>query len=127
MLVGSDWTGDYPDVVADRQVTASDRVVLIPVRHAQDTDELAGEYVGFAQSEVVVRRWEQAPASPGPLHEVYRGQLLLPSGRLTVGDADGSVVIPVNPGPNTVSVSFDGPSQRRSPERVWVDLGPTAS
>jgi hypothetical protein len=127
VLVGDDWTGDYPEVVPDLPVTASERVLLIPVRHAQDTDEFDGEYLRFAQAEVVVRRWDQAPTSMSPLHEVYRGQLQLPAGSVTVGDADESVVVPVTAGANTVTVSFDRPSQDNSPERVWVDLAPTRS
>ena len=127
MLVGDDWTGDYPEVDPSTPVTASERVLLVPVRHAQDSDEFEGEYLKLARAEVVVRRWEGAPTSLSPLQEVYRGHIQLSTGNLTVGDADEAVTIPVSAGANDVSVSFDeGASRDNSPERVWVDLAPAS-
>jgi hypothetical protein len=128
VLVCKSWTGEYPEVVPDVPVTASDRVLLIPVRHAQDSDEFDGEDLRFAEAEVVVRRWECAPASLSPLRVAYRGQIQVPDGNLTVGDADEWVVVPVGAGANTVMVSFDdGSPPGTSPERVWVDLALTPS
>ncbi len=75
-----------------------------------------------------MRRWESTPASLSPLHEVYRGQIGLPDGNLTVGDADEWVTVPVGAGTNAVLVSFDdGSPNGTSPERVWVDLAPASS
>jgi len=127
VLVGEDWTGEYPEVDPDTAVTASDRVLLVPVIHAQDSDEFEGEYLKFAQAEVVVRRWESAPPSLSPLQEVYRGHLVLPAGILTIGDADEWVTVPVSADVNEVWVSYDeGASRDGSPERVWVDLAPAS-
>ena len=123
VLVGRDWDGEYPEVDPDQPVTASDRVLLIPVIHAQDTDEFEGEHVIFARAEVVVRRWVSAPESQDQLQEVWRGRLDLPNGDLTVGDADEWVIVPVGPGTNTVWVSYDkGSAIDNSPRRVWVDI-----
>ena len=128
ILVGDDWTGEIPEVDLDLPVTASDGVLLIRVRHAQDSGEFEGENLKFARVDVVVRRWEAPPTSASQLQEVYRGRIQLPGGNLTVGDADEWVTIPVYAGVNTVWVSFDkGAPRDNSPERVWVDLAPASA
>jgi hypothetical protein len=127
VLVGDDWTGEYPEVDPDTPVTASDRVLLVPVIHAQDSDEFEGEYLKFAQAEVVVRRWEGTPPSLSPLQEVYRGYIELPAGTLTIGDADEWVTVAVSAGVSEVWVSYDeGASRDGSPARIWVDLAPAS-
>ena len=120
VLVGDDWTGDYPEVDPVKAVTASERVLLVQVVHAQDLEEFEGEDLKLARAEVVVRRWEGPPTSPSPLQEVYRGQIQLPAGNLTVGDADEWVTVPASAGANHVWVSYDeGASRDDSPSRVW--------
>lgn len=125
VLVGRDWAGEYPEVRPDRPVTASDRVVLIPVVHAQDTDEFEGDSLVFAAAEVVVRRWARMPEMTAQLQEVYRGRLEVPNGDLTVGDADSWATVPVGAGSKTIAVSYDqGTPLDDSPDRVWIDLAP---
>ena len=125
VVMGRDWAGPMPELDPDVPVTASDGVLLIPVRHAQDADEAHGEDEPdwFARAEIVVRRWATLPAEPGSVDAVFRGTIDVPNGDLTVGDADEWVTVPVGSGRSAVVVSFDaGATSEAGPDRVWIDL-----
>lgn len=87
-----------------RLVSADDAALTIAVRHAQDAEDIDE---AFAEAQVEVRAYS-APARPEaePGHRtVFEGALRLARGRLSVGDADGSVVIDVATGTHAVVVS----------------------
>ena len=126
IVAADDWAGDLPEVDPDSLVTASERTVIIGVRHAQDSDEFDGEVLKLAEAEVVVRKLGEAASSSESRREVFRTVITVPTGRLTVGDADEEVVVSAHPGANTVLVSVDAqvPRDDMSPDAVQVDLLP---
>ncbi len=118
-------TGDIPAVVGDTLVVANAHSLIILVRHAQDIESLDGEY-DFAEAEVTVRQMVGPMSSPASGRVVYEGVLDVPSGRLSVGDADDWVILPAHHGANTAVVSVEAgvPADELSPDAVHVDLWP---
>lgn len=132
IIVGDDWGGEseVPTFDPHRMVAASDFAVTIAVRHAQDTDEVETgddgvEYVKFAEAIVVVRLLDSSPTDEGR-REVFSGVIGVPSGRLSIGDADGDTIVTAHQGDNRVIISVDDEvsADNLSPELVYVDLLP---
>jgi hypothetical protein len=115
-----------PDVNPDRLVSANEHGIITLVRHAQDSDEYEGEFLKFAEAEVVVTLLDEPTQSSGIRREVFRGVINAPTGHMTVGDADAETSVPAHRGPNIVVVSVYArdPMDDLSPEAVWVDLLP---
>jgi hypothetical protein len=132
VLFGDDWRGE-PEVPAfepDRMVAANDFVLTVRVRHAQDTDETETgddgiEYVKFAEVTVVARLLDSPPTNDGR-REVFSAVIAVPSGRLSIGDADEETIVSAHQGANrvTISVAGDVPADDQSPDLVYVDLLP---
>jgi hypothetical protein len=132
IVVGDDWGGEseVPAFDPDRMVAANDFAATIAVRHAQDTDEVETaddgvEYVKFAEASVVVRLLDSTPSDEGR-REVFSGVISVPSGRLSIGDADEETIVTAHRGDNRVIVSVDdeAPSDDLSPDLVYVDILP---
>jgi hypothetical protein len=111
-------------------VAANDVAVTIAVRHAQDADEVETgddgvEYVKFAEATVVARLLDSSPTDDGR-RQVFSGVIKVPSGRLSVGDADEDTIVTAHQGDNRVIVSVDGevPGDDLSPDLIYVDLLP---
>lgn len=116
--------GDIPEPVPEQVVTANDAGIAILVRPAQDTDEVEGDRIKFAEVEIGIRLRDATAESDAHRREVFRGSINLPSGRLNVGDADDETTVMAHRGRNTivVSVNKDSPPEDVSPDVVWVDL-----
>lgn len=58
--------------------------------------------------------------------EIFRGTLHLPGGRISLGDADGEVLLPTHRGWNelVITVDADVPIADLAPEALRVDLVP---
>jgi hypothetical protein len=132
VVVGDDWDGnrEVPAFDPDRMVAANDFAVTIAVRHAQDTNEVeigddGVEYVKFAEGTVVARLLDAQPTGEGR-REIFSGMIAVPSGRLSIGDADEETIVTAHLGDNRVIVSVDDvvPADDLAPDRVYVDLLP---
>ena len=132
IIVGDDWDGEseVPVFDPDRMVAANDFAVTIAVRHAQDTDEVETgddgvEYVKFAEASVVARLLDSSPTDEGR-REVFSGVIDVPSGRLSIGDADEETIVTAHQGTNRVIVSVDEevPDDDLSPDVLYVDILP---
>jgi hypothetical protein len=134
VVVGDHWDGEreVPAFDPDRMVVANDFAVTIAVRHAQDTDEVETgddgvEYLKFAEATVVARLLDSPSTSEGR-RGVFSGVISVPSGRLSIGDADEETVVAAHLGKNRVTVSVDDGVQADdlSPDVVYVDLLPAS-
>jgi hypothetical protein len=132
IIVGDDWGGEseVPTFDPDRMVAANDFAVTIAVRHAQDTDEVemgddGVEYVKLAEATVVARLLDSTSSDEGR-REVFSGVIAVPSGRLSIGDADEETIVTAHQGDNRVIISVDHevPPDDLSPDLVYVDLLP---
>ena len=108
----------YPDYDGSAQVAATESVLIIPVRHVQDTDDLDG----FAECSIDVRDFvDVAPPSDDARQVLFEGRLAVPRHSLEIGDADGQVSLSLVGGDRTVIVSVPrgvaGP-----PSDIRVDL-----
>ena len=126
IIAADDWAGDLPEVARDALVAANESAVIIGVRHAQDSGEFDGEFLKLAEAEVVVRRLDGSASSGESRRELFRTVITVPTGRVTVGDADEQVVVSAHRGANAVLVSVDAqvPIDDMSPDAVQVDLLP---
>ena len=103
IIVGDDWDGEseVPVFDPDRMVAANDFAVAIAVRHAQDAvrsrPETADRYVKFAEASVVARLLNSSPTHEGR-REVFSGVIDVPSGRLSIGDADEETIVTAHRG-----------------------------
>jgi len=132
IVVGDDWDGEreLPAFEQQRMVGASEFAVTIGVRHAQDSEEFetgddGEEYLKLAETRVEVRLLDSPPADAGR-REVFSGLVAVPSGRLSIGDADEETIVAAHPGNNriVVSVDHDVGAGDLMPDAVYVDLLP---
>jgi hypothetical protein len=132
IIVGDDRDGDkgVPPFDPGRIVAANDLAVTVSVRHAQDTHEVETgadgvESVKVAKATVVVRLLDSSPTDEGR-RQVFSGVIAVPSGRLSIGDADEAALVTAHEGSNRVVVSVDDdvPADDASPDVVYVDLMP---
>jgi hypothetical protein len=118
VVVGDPSSTAVPDYLERHIVSAGDSALLIAVRHAQDTENTDLE---FAEAEVMLRGFERPVADLGIGRSIFSGTISLPRGRLSVGDADGQVVLDLGAGVHDVLVSVaDGVTDH--PEKVCIDL-----
>ncbi|GAB3871994.1 hypothetical protein [Terrabacter terrigena] len=117
--------GDIPEVHPNALVTANDHGVIVLVRHAQDIPSFDGNF-DWAESEVMVRLLPASAATRTDRREVFRGRLSVPSGRISMGDADDEVVHSAHSGLNEVviTVARDVDESDRSPDAIQIDLLP---
>jgi hypothetical protein len=119
--------GQIPDVDPANLVSSNEHGIVATIRHAQDVDSFAGEF-DWAEAQVVVRLLphEERPATTR--REVFRGAILVPSGRISIGDADSDVIHPAHRGWNqlVVTVGADVEVTELSPDEVRIDLFPSA-
>jgi len=98
---------------------------VIKVRHAQDIDSevFEGDW-DWATATIHVRSLVEFDNIQGEL--LYEGELVLPEGKLAVGDADNEVVVN-DLGANTrVRVLARDPEPTGLAE-VWIDLSPVTT
>ncbi len=111
---------EVPGSLAGQAVAVGDGVVAIGVRHAQDID--AERFVGdwdWATSTFHVRSLGQA--GPVERHVLCDIVIATPNESVSLGDADGMVVIPAPSLQTRVVVSTDDVDPTGL-DQVWVDL-----
>lgn len=117
--------GDIPDVDSNVLVTANDRGVIVLVRHAQDIESFDDDFE-WAEAEVVVRQLPAGAGIQSDRREVFRGQLSVPSGRVSVGDADDDIALSAHLGLNEVVITIDrNADDSDRPDSIQIDLLPT--
>lgn len=113
-----------PDVDPERAVSANENGIIALIRHAQDIEVL--DELDWAEVEVLVRLLAEAERPAPDRREVFRGRLKTPTGRISVGDADGEVVHPTHQGWTEVivTVASDVNVTDLSPDALRIDLLP---
>lgn len=111
-----------PDVDPEKAVSSNEHGIVALIRHAQDIDSFEGEF-DWAEAQVLVRLLTQPEPPSTDRREVFRGRLMIASGRISVGDADGEVVHPAHEGWNEliVTVASDVAVSDLSPEELRID------
>lgn len=111
-----------PEVLDQGRVTASQEALVVKVRHAQDIEaEVFEDDWSWATATVVVRSLTGFDEDAADL--VYEGLLLLPDGRLSIGDADGEVIVADLPARSRVRVHApDGAGSEAT--FVRIDVSP---
>ncbi|WP_427170288.1 hypothetical protein [Arthrobacter sp. 92] len=106
-------------------VSSNEDGVVALIRHAQDIDSFEGEF-DWAEAQVLVRLLTQPEPTSTDRPEVFRGRLMIASGRISVGDADDEVVHPAHEGWNEliVTVASDVAFSDLSPAELRIDLIP---
>lgn len=119
--------GQIPDVDPTNLVSSNDHGIVASIRHAQDVDSFAGEF-DWAEAEVVVRLLPHEERLATTRREVFRGAILVPGGRISIGDADSDVIHAAHRGWNQLIVTVDPDVQVTdlSPDEVRIDLFPSA-
>lgn len=115
-----------PDIDPNQLVTADEHGIIALVRHAQDIESFDDD-LEWAESEVTVRLLPNDAVPADGRREIYRGVLITPSGRISIGDADGDVLHPAHHGSTlvVVSVSADLEDGDLQPASIQLDLLPT--
>lgn len=118
--------GSIPDVDPNRPVSANANGIVVLVRHAQD--QVVSFEPGFewAEAAITVRELVDIPAIDPGRRVIFEGVLATPSGRLSIGDADGNVIIPAHPDVSRLRVTALDDSGS-SPDHVWIDVSPVES
>jgi len=116
-----------PDVEPGKIVSWNEHGIVALIRHAQDIDSFEDEF-DWAEAQVVVRLLAEAEAPSPDRREVFRGRLITPRGRISIGDADGDVIHPAHEGWNelVVTVASDIADSDLPPDELRIDLIPTA-
>lgn len=112
-----------PDGVGNSLVVANSGAVVVKVRHAQDIEAevFEGDW-DWATATVHVRSLVELDSTPG--EPLYEGELVLPEGRLAVGDADNEVVLNDLDAKTRIRVLASDPQPTGLTE-VWIDLSPS--
>lgn len=120
IAVLGDTLAEVPGSLAGQAVVVGDGVVAIGVRHAQDIDaeRFEGDW-GWATATVRVRTLGQE--EPVERHVLCDIVIATPNETISLGDADGMVVIPAPSSRTRVVVSTDE-VDLTGLERVWVNL-----
>lgn len=110
--------GDIVDVDPDAPVTITPTGLDVKVRHAQEYDYANGEK-GPAVTAMHIAR----PDKDVPPHRavVVQATLDTPTRSLSIGDADGEILVPT-PGARTRVVISHGDAESYSPDQVWIEL-----
>jgi hypothetical protein len=125
ILTDADSEALTPDVVPGSLISSNEHGIVALVRHAQDIDS-SEDTADWAETEIVVRLLSAAEAPSVDRREVFRGGLHLPSGRLSIGDADSDVIHPAHRGWNelVITVAADLSPTDLSPDQLRIDLLP---
>lgn len=120
VAVLGDALAEVPGSLAGQPVVVGDGVVAVGVRHAQDIDaeRFEGDW-DWATATFHVRSLGQA--EPVERHVLCDIVIATPNEAVSLGDADGMVVIPAPSSRTRVVVSTDE-VDFTGLERVWVDL-----
>lgn len=109
--------GEVPDVDSDAPVTIGQAGFCLLVRNASDVD-------GDEGPARVTIHVDQPAALARPLRSVVVDlELVTPSGSLSIGDADGEILVPV-PGSRTRVVVSHHDDEWNQPDEAWIDLYP---
>ena len=110
--------GEVPDADAEAPVTISPLGLGLGVRHAADYDWEAG-VEGPARVSIHL---DQPPLFARPERSVVVDAVLeTPSRSLSLGDAEGEVLLPA-PGPRTRIVISHHDDEWNQPDEAWIDL-----
>ncbi|HEY3562411.1 MAG TPA: hypothetical protein VGL05_33325 [Kribbella sp.] len=110
---------DTPDVpsLTDSVISQSAEGLAVQVLHAQDVElsgAEAGDVIPPAQVQIEVRIGE-----PPPAEVLFSGAIDVPSGILTVGDAEQEDALEISPGRWAVQVDC-APPEFAETVRVWL-------
>jgi hypothetical protein len=119
-----DHDGEVPDVDPEQLVSVGTSGLVILVRHAQDSIKSFDGDWDWATACLHVRLL--TAAEPTERSIACDTVLQTPSGRLSVGDADGDVALSTHHHRTRVVVSVEDPADT-SPDKVWIDLLPVDS
>jgi hypothetical protein len=114
-----DLGGEIPDVDPSGGVSANEKGIIVPVRHAQDIESFEGDFE-WAEATVTVRLWSDPPDVDDGCTIVFEGWLATPTERLWIGDADENTVAEGFPTSTGIRVALKS-DDLDSPEQVWVD------
>lgn len=118
LLIGDPETADIPERGPEGAIVSSGAVVVVPVRHAQDV-EFSGrddeEIPPFVVSVCCLRGVAQSQELS------FDGVVDLPSGLMSIGDADTEEILTLTPGTYRLQIEVH-PSDH--PERVHVWYSP---
>ena len=113
LVVGDAESHDIPPLEPLRTIAATDSTVVIRVRHAQDVTDIE-------DSEFLVNLRVAADSGHG---EGVVATVAVPSGRLSVGDANAADIVNLRPGRWRLRIEVEPDDV---PERVAVWLSPDA-
>jgi hypothetical protein len=113
-----------PDDLGTSLVVGDSACLVLKVRHAQDVEleRFEGDW-DWATATVHVRSLTSLEEPEGLV--LYEGELTLPDGRLTLGDADSEVAINDLERATRVRVRC-AVAEETGMEEVWLDLAPRA-
>jgi hypothetical protein len=114
-----DQAGDVPDVDPHQLVSLGPSGLVVLVRHAQDSIERFDGDWAWATATLHIRLLASPQPAPGSI--ACDAVLHTPSGLLSVGDADGDMVLSTHHGRTRVIVSVEDLANM-SPASVWIDL-----
>jgi hypothetical protein len=113
LVVGDAESHDIPPLEPLKTIAATDSTVVIRVRHAQDVTDID-------DSEFLVNVRVAADSGHG---EGVEATVAVPSGRLSVGDANAADIVNLRPGRWRLRIEVEPDDV---PERVAVWLSPEA-
>ena len=117
LLIGDSASPGVPATESGVAVVATRTMVAVGVRHAQDVDFDSaddGQEVPQFSVPVEVRLGERAETA---VH--FDGVIEVPSGRITVGDADSEESLLVTPGPWRIQLALN-PEDQAEQVDVWI-------
>jgi hypothetical protein len=117
--------GSHPELNEAEVVSVGEDAIVISVRHAQDieAERFEGDWDWVT---VTFRLRALTEAEPVERTVVFDGVLATDDARLSLGDADGEIILPCPDRATRVVVSTDE-VDRAGLDRVWVDLLPAES
>ena len=102
-LIGDPEAIGVPDLGPEQSIGSSAAVVVVPVRHAQDSGMADEDGDGVAPFEVSIRCSSEV-AEVQDLQ--FDGTVSLPSGQLSFGDADAETIVPLPPGDYRLQITI---------------------
>ena len=121
VIVADAESRDIPTATSAEPFTASRTALVVRVRHASDVEFDALDSDQEISQFAVVVKAEVGPRAAIPVD--YECVLALPSGRLTIGDADEERILNIGRGEYRVQVALDDAAHAKSVQ-IWVSEHP---